>query len=92
MCTYLIRRVGDESLVVTDTDHTALERLERVNQGIDTLDIQVVRGLQSASSSSHHSSTRLIEQQDVRPLHRQHRKCYTRLLTSGQRADLLQTR
>lgn len=45
MCTYLIRRVGDESLVVTDTDHTALERLERVDQGIDTLDIQVVRGL-----------------------------------------------
>ena len=35
--------------------------------------------------------SRLVQEQDMRPLKREHRKRDTRFLTSGQRADWLQT-
>jgi hypothetical protein len=89
--TYLVRRVGDEALVVTDTNDTSLEDLESFNKRVDTLDIQVVRRLKFVSLPCPLNHTHLIEQQDMRLEHTEYCKADTTTLTTGQSTNLLQT-
>ena len=78
MQAYLFRNGRNESLVVRDNDNTPVPILDRVHEGIETLDIEMVSRLcthrydQSHMSSSIHlwSSTNLIEKEDVRVLER----------------------
>lgn len=78
---------------MTDADDTALEDLQSLDQRIDTLDIQVVRRLTpvSAPSNKQGKPTHLVEKQNVRLEHTEHRKAHTTSLTTGKRTDLLQT-
>jgi hypothetical protein len=49
--THLIRRGSDEPLVVRDRDNTSFERLERLDEGVNTLDVQMIRRLLDGTTS-----------------------------------------